>query len=53
MDPEFVGDISQSLQGFLIRFVVVGHDFWIDLEQRQTEIISKSSVTGILRCNVQ
>lgn len=27
VDPELVGDISQSLQGFLIGFVVVGHVF--------------------------
>lgn len=37
VDPELVGDISQSLQGFLIGFVVVSHDVWIDLKLRQTE----------------
>lgn len=37
VDPELVGDISKSLQGFLIGFVVVSHDVWTDLKMRQTE----------------
>lgn len=44
VDPELVGDISQSLQGFLVGFMVAGHIFWMDLNRRQREgIISESS----------
>lgn len=37
VDPQLVGDISKSLQCFLIGFVVVSHDVWIVLKLRQTE----------------
>lgn len=47
MDPELVGDISESLQGFLIGFVVVSHDVWIDSKVRHTEgIIAERCVNS-------